>query len=436
MAATRYLVEGDRLDVLIGQVKRMGRRVTVLKAEKVRKGGLAGMFSKEHYEVLVEVEGVGEPPEQFSNATASAAAAAAAPKRPRHRTLSEHAGVVRKKAPRRRKKDSDSAAADTAGDSAGEEPEDSKDAGLKNLLDEARNQLNSGTEAAAADLEAQLAAMGISQPTPVAPHEPATPTPTPPAGTSGLRQSAPMMDARLQGVAAPGASGPPPSRPVINHSPSAQRIASAAAVELGFPPEILADMPVDGDSEVGIDDFVSALPEPVELLEKPGSTIVVIGAAPIALSVVETAQRLAGRLGDEGYCVLGGPKTTLPGEALRARSAEELRRLMEERPGQTCVLALADSLIEAHRRTMAKLISVIYVDQTWAVVDGRAPLEKIQSWLKGLPDALHPDTLAVQRIWEAERPGELFEIGVPIGMLDGVPARGEAWKMLLEDILG
>ena len=68
MAATRYLVEGERLDVLIGQVKRMGRRVTVLKAEKVRKGGIAGFGGKEHYEILVEVEGVGDPPESFQNA--------------------------------------------------------------------------------------------------------------------------------------------------------------------------------------------------------------------------------------------------------------------------------------------------------------------------------------------------------------------------------
>lgn len=92
MAATRYLVEGDRLDVLIGQVKRMGRRVTVLKAEKVRKGGLAGMFSKEHFEVLVEVEGVGEPPEQFQNATRAP--------RKNHSTLSEmadEAGIYRQK---------------------------------------------------------------------------------------------------------------------------------------------------------------------------------------------------------------------------------------------------------------------------------------------------------------------------------------------------
>lgn len=444
MAATRYLVEGDRLDVLIGQVKRMGRRVTVLKAEKVRKGGLAGVFSKEHYEVLVEVEGVGEPPEQFSNATATAAPA---PARPRHRTLSEQAqdaGFFRKKhVAKSTRSDGDGSGGLEMGDTAalGASPDasdsgsgtDQKDEGLRNLLNEARSQLDSGTEAAAADLEAQLAAMGISQTPPVAPHESA---PNPATNPSGLRSGATMMDARLQGVAAPGRSGLATPRPVINHSPAAQRIATEQATKLGFPLELLAEMPVDGSTEIDIDDFVAALPQPVELLEKPGSTIVVIGAAPIALSVVETAQRLAGRLGDEGYCVLGGPKTTLPGKALRARSAEELRRIMDERPGQTCVLALADSLIEAHRRTMSKLISMIYVDQTWAVVDGRSPLEKIQSWLKGLPDALHPDTLAVQRIWEAERPGELFEIGVPIGMLDGVPARGEAWKMLLEDILG
>ena len=95
MAATRYLVEGERLDVLIGQVKRMGRRVTVLKAEKVRKGGLAGMFAKEHYEVLVEVDGVGEPPETFANATAGAAK----PKST-HKTLTEQAdeaGLGKKK---------------------------------------------------------------------------------------------------------------------------------------------------------------------------------------------------------------------------------------------------------------------------------------------------------------------------------------------------
>lgn len=421
----------------------MGRRVTVLKAEKVRKGGIAGMFSKEHYEVLVEVEGVGEPPEQFSNATTRPAR----PEPPKHRTLSEQAqdaGFFRKKTVARGR--SGDRAAGTAGDSdstheseTADSEADKKDAGLQNLLDEARTQLNSGTEAAAADLEAQLAAMGIGQPSTPAPSTPTPPSAPPPTPAMGLRQSSPLLDARLQGVAAPGSTGSigsPLSRSVINHRPSTpQRIPEGLAVELGFPRQILAGMPVDGASEVEIDDFVSALPEPVELLEKPGSTIVVIGAAPIALSVVETAQRLAGRLGDEGYCVLGGPKTTLPGEELRARSAEELHNLMEQHAGKTCVLALADSLIEAHRRTMAKLLSVIYVDQTWAVVDGRTSVDKIQNWLRGLPDALHPDTLAVQRIWEAERPGELFEIGVPIGMLDGVPARGEAWKMLLEDIL-
>ena len=106
MAATRYLVEGERLDVLIGQVKRMGRRVTVLKAEKVRKGGIAGFGGKEHYEILVEVEGVGEPPESFQNATknpgvGTSSTPAKPAKRPEHRTLSEisdQAGIPKRAA--------------------------------------------------------------------------------------------------------------------------------------------------------------------------------------------------------------------------------------------------------------------------------------------------------------------------------------------------
>lgn len=421
------------------------------------------MFSKEHYEVLVEVEGVGEPPEQFSNATAFGQSAPVAatrptgktPKQPKHRTLSEQAeeaGVESKPRNSRMLPPGGSASEQAEGTgktgsrrtpeahTPGAESADKKDAGLQSLLDEARTQLNSGTEAAAADLEAQLAAMGVNS------GEPATsPGRTPPPGASGvsrsqtpglgtpLRQGSPLLDARLQGVAAPGSGGGILNRPVIDRASPAARISMDKAADLGFPANMFPAASLDNG--VTVDDFVAELPKPVELLEKPGSTIVVIGAAPIALSVVETAQRLAGRLGEEGYCVLGGPKTTLPGEELRARSAEELRSIMGQRPGLTCVLALADSLIEAHRRTMSKLISVIYVDQTWAVVDGRTPVERIRSWLKGLPDALHPDTLAVQRVWESQCPGELFELGVPIGMLDGVPARGEAWKMLLEDVL-
>lgn len=462
MAATRYLVEGDRLDVLIGQVKRMGRRVTVLKAEKVRKGGLAGMFAKEHYEVLVEVEGVGEPPQSFRNATGTAAAAAASAKpKPTHKTLSEQAdeaGLGKKKqAPPGARESGPSAATATGKGNVRDDGGTSsakKDPDLEHLLDEARSQLSSNTDAAQAQLEAQMAQMGIGDAASLINETHPEPSAAPKASeTTGLAGSMGVMprpvggafDARLQGAAAPGAS----AGRVVTSAPrvaSGPKLPAAALSELGFPAELFAGVPggenlaeavasgtVD-TSEMALDDVLGALPEPVPLLEKPGSTIVVVGSSPISLSIVETAQRLAGRLGEDAYCVLGGPKTTLPGEALRARSGEELKSLMEAHPGQTCVLALADSLIEAHRRTMAKLISVIYVDQTWAVVDARTPADKIESWIRGLPDAIRPDALAVQRIWESDHPGALFEVGIPIGMLDGVPARGEAWKMLLEDI--
>ena len=457
MAATRYLVEGERLDVLIGQVKRMGRRVTVLKAEKVRKGGIAGFGGKEHYEILVEVEGVGEPPESFQNATknpgvGSSSTPAKPAKRPEHRTLSEisdQAGIP-KRAAAEPKASTPAAAASTPATSTPNTATDSGLAGLEgglgagglqSLLDEARSQLNSNTEAAAADLEAQLAQLGLAEPKPnPAPTlAPVTSTPAPnvasaPNPDSGPRLG-PVIDARLQGVAAPGAAaGVPRPAPAPVPPPRGLHLPLQAATDLGFPVELAASL-AGPDNEISLEGLIEELPEAVEPLQKPGATIVVVGASPIALSVVETAQRLAGRIGEDAYCVLGGPKTTLPGEAPRARSGDELRALMEAHPGRTCVLALADSLIEAHRRTMAKLLSVIYIDQTWAVVDGRQPVDKIQSWLRGLPDTLHPDALAVQRMWEVEAPGSLFNLGVPIGMFDGVPARGEAWKMLLEDLL-
>lgn len=416
------------------------------------------MFAKEHYEVLVEVEGVGEPPETFRNATGAAAV------RPKstHKTLSEQAddaGLGRKKqAPPGARESGASAEPPTSKDNVRDDGGTSsakKDPGLEHLLDEARSQLSSNTDAAQAQLEAQMAQMGIgdaaslireSQPEPSVP-APAAGEIAGMAGALGAvsRPSGGAFDARLQGAAAPGAS----AGRVISPAPrvaTGPKLPAAALSELGFPAELFAGVPggenlaesvangtVD-TSEMALDDVLGALPEPVPLLEKPGSTIVVVGSSPISLSIVETAQRLAGRLGEDAYCVLGGPKTTLPGEALRARSGEELKSLIEAHPGQTCVLALVDSLIEAHRRTMAKLISVIYVDQTWAVVDARSPADKIESWIRGLPDAIRPDALAVQRIWESEHPGALFEVGIPIGMLDGVPARGEAWKMLLEDI--
>lgn len=455
MAATRYLVEGERLDVLLSQVRRLGRKVTVLKAEKVRSGGLGGFFTKEHYEILVEVEGVGEVPANFRPAKKHAPAKKAAPKPAEAPETPETAGA----------------------EAAAKAPETPEDPGLDALLNEARNQLTSTTEEAAAEVDAQLEqltksvadgtlsgddlAASLSQNADQAAAAAAPPAAeatavmvdgTAAAAAAGFgggaapRPSTPppgatqpgggLVDPRLQGVAAPGAAGPAAGATRRPAAPVSVEAASVfepyQAVELGIPEDLITDeMLQSGGGTVA--DYVAQFPEPVEPLNQPGSVIVVVGPAPQATATVEVAGRIAGRLGSGAYSVLGGAKTILPGEGQRARSSEELQSYINAHPQGICVLALSDSLVDAHRRTMQKLLSVLYIDQVWAVVDARVEPDKLQGWLRTLPDVLKPDALAVQRVWEARHPAAVLSLGIPIGMLDGVPAKGAAWQMLLEE---
>lgn len=490
MATNRYLVEGENLEVLLAQVRRMGRRVTLLSAEKVRSGGVGGFFTHEHYELLVEVEGLGQLPENFRPAPArtprsappakpataaspaapattppaasasAAAPAASAPAAPAI-TGAALAGAVPPPADR-------PAVGSMLGASATAEGSGPviEDRGLSELLSLARDQLSSGTEKAAADVDAQLAAMAqgtsLAAVNPATPFTPAAPTPATftsatPSGGANANQNAAgsayrgeavakttsaapgLVDARLQGVAAPGAASAPsaaPARPGVISGSSVGWSAQVPALtlkEFGLPAELLAQVPASPEGKVDVSALAAALPERAEVVRKAGAVIAVVGPAPQAAATVAAAQRLAGRLGPQAYCVLGGAKTALPGEGERARSADELQDYLRQYPERTCVLALADSLVDAHRRTMAKLLSVVYVDQVWAVVDARVAPEKIHGWISSLPDALRPDALAVQRIWEAPAPGRVLELGLPIGMLDGVPARPAAWAMLMED---
>ena len=67
------LLEGEDLPGLMLQVRdRFGPRATIVRAERVRRGGLAGFFAREHYELTVEVldNGVGVPPD-FDAATSA-----------------------------------------------------------------------------------------------------------------------------------------------------------------------------------------------------------------------------------------------------------------------------------------------------------------------------------------------------------------------------
>ena len=58
--STRLLLDGEDLRTLMLRVRdEMGPDAKIVRAERVRTGGIAGFFAKEHYELTVEVP---EPP--------------------------------------------------------------------------------------------------------------------------------------------------------------------------------------------------------------------------------------------------------------------------------------------------------------------------------------------------------------------------------------
>ena len=56
------LLEGEDLPGLMLRVRdQFGPRATIVRAERVRRGGLAGFFAREHYELTVEVPDMPRP---------------------------------------------------------------------------------------------------------------------------------------------------------------------------------------------------------------------------------------------------------------------------------------------------------------------------------------------------------------------------------------
>src|SRR5690606_6912316 len=71
---TRLLLDGDDLPTLMLRIKEeMGPHARVVKAERIRTGGIAGFFAREHYELTVEVPDVPPAPVRERRPVAPAA---------------------------------------------------------------------------------------------------------------------------------------------------------------------------------------------------------------------------------------------------------------------------------------------------------------------------------------------------------------------------
>lgn len=387
------LLEGEDLPRLMARVRdQFGPRATIVRAERVRRGGLAGFFQREHYELTVEVPDPPKPP-------------------PRPEPVLP---VVTR-------------AADT----------------LEAMLDAADR-----AEAGAGALEGMppVSTAGprfeqILQGVRALAGSPATTYP----GTVTAAPAAPATaaGAAAYGAAAPGSSAPAPGGPASSApAPVAPTPATPRVPVVVRPPEPPAGGPrasTWGQSAVAllgagvpshlldqagsVAEVLERIPEAPRPPRMPGQVLVVVGQGESA-STVAALLRVQWQLPAEAIVESGAAGLTSTAAVVRWR----MHTSQAVHPW-LLVVGVADD--PTARVLAGGLVAAAQPDQVWAVVDARTKRDDAARWLDQVGGARRPDALAVQGLLDTTDPGTVLGLDLPVAWADGVPAGRVLWATVL-----
>lgn len=411
---TRLLLDGEDLAGLMRRVRtEMGPDAVIVKAERVRTGGVAGFFAKEHFELTVEV-----------------------PERPRARISRRPAAIAPAPA-----------------------------AGLSALLDaadaaEVQEQVGRATTAASeaasaapaagprvstdADTFASLlASIDDMADVPVTPPTPAPPAPVEPtAAESALAGIA----ARLQPMArfAPRGAvvtpvtldpihGAVPTADIVVPAPRAGGGNRRALLALGVPAALLGKGPLD--ETLPLSDLLANLGRPPALLRTPGAIVAVVGDSAHALAV---ATQMADRVGlDPHDVVLAGEMQAVAGHGRRllSPSAAARHRARVADGEQVSIVAIGVGTAAEDWPTAAQFLAELGPDQAWVVVDARRKPADLRAWVSAVGGTRTFDVAAASAVHETQEPGTVLGLGLPVGWIDGLPTTPVVWAAVLSERL-
>lgn len=369
------LLEGEDLPRLMARVReQFGPRATIVRAERVRRGGIAGFFQREHYELTVEVPDTPRP------------------------------------APRPAAQVVPSGGADT----------------LEAMLDAADRAEAGALQGSPAVSTAGPRFEQILQDVRALAGSPATTYPgTVSPSSSSSPSAAPSAPAPVLPVATPAPAAPPRPSVVVRppEPPAASARAAAtwgqsavALLAAGVPSELL-------DQAGSVAEVLERIPEAPAAPRTPGQVLVVVGPA-TAATAVATLLRLQWQLPAEAVVEAGAAGLTSTAAVVRWR----MHTSQAAHPW-LLVVGVADD--PTARVLAAGLVAAAQPDQAWAVVDARTKRDDAARWLDQVGGARRPDALAVQGLLDTTEPGTVLGLGLPVAWADGVPAGRVLWAAVL-----
>lgn len=423
---TRLLLEGADLAELMVHVRaEFGPTARIVRAERVRTGGLAGFFARERYELTIDVPD-----------------APAAPTTGLLRRRGVPVGASGSGAGSAGGIDALLAAADAADagfDGFGPAGSDVLAPARPASVPEAPPRVSTGEEAFASVLEQMRAMTGSVAPD----HHLEVPPPADAAVPAPRGSGAGDAAGRAFEPAAPPvlpAPAPAPAAERVPAAPAAGGVPRDALGELGVPAALLAAV---GDGPVELARLLAAVPAAPPVPRDPGTVLVVAGPPEDAARVAEL---LALRSGSGPVVPAGDPEAGAGGAGGAVGVAPAVRRLSSPAAAArwraelsggdgVTVVALGVRPGRAREDAAAELLAALAPDQAWGVVDARSKTRDCVRWIAGVGARRPLDALAVGGLFDTSEPGTVLGLGVPVAWIDGVPASRVAWAAALGEHL-
>lgn len=416
---TRLLLEGADLAELMVHVRaEFGPTARIVRAERVRTGGLAGFFARERYELTIDVPDAPAAPTTGLLRRRGVPVPAAA--------AGSGAGGI----------DALLAAADAADagpDGFGPPGSDVLAPARAGAVPEAPPRVSTGEEAFASVLEQMRAMTGAVAPD----HQLEVPAPAAPAGVPAAAEAA----GRAFEPAAPPVLPAPAPVPAVERVPAEARpvtggVPRDALAELGVPAALLAAV---GDGPVELARLLAAVPAAPPVPRDPGTVLVVAGPPEDAARVAELLALRSGSgpvvaAGDAEAGAGAGGAGAAGRRLTTAAAAARWRAELAAGDGVT-VVALGVRPGRAREDAAAELLAALAPDQAWGVVDARSKTRDCARWIAGVGARRPLDALAVGGLFDTSEPGTVLGLGVPVAWIDGVPASRVAWAAALGEHL-
>ncbi len=426
--STRLLLDGQDLRSLMLRVREeMGPDAKIVRAERVRTGGIAGFFAREHYELTVEVPDA--PQRRVPRSRPAPTGDAGRPSG----TTAEPVGLD---------------ALMAAADAIEAAPEVSTNgpafaevlASVQRVTAEPAHAAAPEDDAAGFDAAAVEAEPPAWTPAPAPPRLTRTGTATEGTGGAGMD---PLADAEPPAEVAPadepepaeGAAEPPTASADDAADPGDAEPAAhpgtsvAALLELGVPLRLLAGFD-DPHAAVPLSVLVRTFDRPRGVRLAPGGVVVVAGPAELA---VRTAVAMAHRAGLAAHeVVLAGDVDPLPGHGRRVQTTSAAARVRERVPDDAPMIV---ALGVGGTGSGAELLAAFDPDEAWAALDARLRAVELRRWLRAVGARRPFDAVAASHTFEAQAPGTVLNLGVPVGWLDGLPASPVVWAAVLSERL-